>query len=320
MRTIPTERFGPKSSSKPAWRRLLPGVLLICAIAVVDQVPAQEPDATFRSDVKVVSILANVMGKEGQLIRDLTKDDFRILENGRPQEIKYFSRDSDLPLTLGLMVDTSMSQAKVMESERSASFRFLDRVMRPKDQVFVTQFDMQVKTPQPLTSDLESVRKALVFVDTPTHAQLYSQVGGGTLLFDAVIDASRNIMANRQGRKALIIMSDGGENGSEGSLQESIDAAHKADTLIYSILFGGTEGRGNLQRMSKETGGGYFEVTKRMGIDQVFDAIQEELRSQYNLGYVSDVPVRISEFRKLQLVTTRKGLTVQARDKYWAQR
>lgn len=317
------EPSGPKSSSRSASRKFLICTLLAslaAGAAALAQETAQETDPTFRTDVKVVSILANVLGKDGQLVHDLTKDDFRILKNGRPQEIKYFSRDSGLPLTLGLMVDTSMSQAQVMESERAASFRFLDRVLRPNDQVFITQFDMQVKTPQPLTSDRDALRKALAFVDTPTKAQLYSQVGGGTLLFDAVIDVSRDIMSKRQGRKALIIMSDGGENGSEGSLQDSIDAAHKADTLIFSILFGGTEGRSNLQRMSKETGGGYFEVTKKFGIDQVFDAIQDELRSQYNLGYVSDVPVRISEFRKLQLLTTRKGLTVQARDKYWAQR
>jgi VWFA-related protein len=280
----------------------------------------QDQDATFRSDVKVVSILANVLSKDGQLVHDLTKDDFRILENGRPQTIRYFSRDTDLPLTLGLMVDTSMSQAQVMESERAASFRFLDRVLRPKDQVFIMQFDMAVKTAQLLTGDRESLRKALVFVDTPTRAQLSTQYGGGTLLFDAVIEASRNIMSKQQGRKALIVLSDGGENGSDGSLADSIDAAHRSDTLIYSILFGGTEGRDNLQRMSKETGGGYFEVSKKFGIDAVFSAIQDELRSQYDIGYVSDVPVRISEFRKLQLSTTRKGLTVQARDKYWAQR
>ena len=314
MRTIPTGRFGPKSSSRPAFRTLA------CAVIVCAALTAQDQDPTFRSDVKVVSILANVLTKDGQLVHDLAKDDFKVLENGRPQEIRYFSRDSDLPLTIGLMVDTSMSQVHVMEAERAASFRFLDRMLRPADKVFVMQFDLNIKTPQPLTSDRESIRKALAFVDTPTRNELYSQMGGGTLLFDAVIDASRDIMTKQQGRKALIIMSDGGENGSEGTLSETIDAAHKSDTLIYSILFGGTEGRSNLQRMSKETGGGYFEVTKKFGIDAVFDAIQEELRSQYNLGYVSDVPVRISEFRKLQLTTTRKGLTVQARDKYWAQR
>ncbi len=282
---------------------------------------AQDQDTIFRSDVKVVSILANVIDREGRLVHDLTQDEFRILENGRPQTIKYFSRDTNLPLTLGLMVDTSMSQEHVMQAERVASFRFLDRVLRPKDQAFITQFDMSVQTPQSLTEDREALRKALVFVDTPTRAALRAQAGsGGTLLFDAVIQASRNIMAKQQGRKAMIILSDGGENGSEGTLQDSIDAAHKSDTLIFSILFGGTEGRGNLQRMSKETGGGYFEVSKRLTIDQVFDAIQDELRGQYNIGYVSDVPVRISEFRRLQVAATRKGLTVQARDRYWAQR
>ncbi len=244
----------------------------------------------------------------------------RFSKTAWPQVIRYFSRDADLPLTLGLMIDTSMSQAQVMESERAASFRFLDRVLREKDQAFIMKFDMNVQTPQPLTGDREALRKALALVDTPTRAELRNQYGGGTLLFDAVIDASKDVMLPLQGRKALIIISDGGENGSEASLQQSIDAAHRADTLIYSILFGGSEGRGNLQRMSRETGGGYFEPTKKFGIDQVFDAIQEELRSQYNIGYISDVPVRISEFRKLQLLTTRKGLTVQARDKYWAQR
>jgi len=197
----------------------------------------------------------------------------------------------------------------------------VDQVLREKtDQVFVMKFDMAVQTAQELTSSRDKLRQALAFVDTPTRNELRNQYGGGTLLFDAVVKASRDIMSRRQGRKALIVMSDGGENGSDASIQESIDAAHRADTMIYSILFGGTEGRSILQRMSKETGGGYFEVTKKFTIDQVFGAIQDELRSQYNLGFISDVPVRISEFRKLQLTVKEKGFTVQARDKYWAQR
>ena len=285
------------------------------------QVRAQEQEPTFKTDIKVVSVLATVMNKQGQIVHDLNKEDFAVAENGHPQTLKYFSRDTDLPLTLGLMVDTSMSQVRVIDAERAASFRFVDQVLREnKDQVFVMQFDMSVQTPQPLTSSREALRKALAFVDTPTRAELRNQYGGGTLLFDAVQRASREIMSQRQGRKALIVMSDGGENGSDSSIQEAIDSAHKTDTLVYSILFGGTEGRGILQRMSRETGGGYFEVTKRYSIDQVFGAIEDELRSQYNLGYVSDVPVRISEFRKLAVMVREKGFTVQARDRYWAQR
>ena len=282
---------------------------------------AQDSDVTFSTNVKVVSMLATVLNKQGQIVHDLTKDDFAIAENGKPQVVKYFSRDTDLPLTLGLMVDTSMSQVNVIGAERAASFRFVDQVLREKtDQVFVMKFDMAVHTAQELTSSRDKLRQALAFVDTPTRNELRNQYGGGTLLFDAVVKASRDIMSQRQGRKALIVMSDGGENGSDASIQESIDAAHRADTMIYSILFGGTEGRSILQRMSKETGGGYFEVTKKFTIDQVFGAIQDELRSQYNLGFISDVPVRISEFRKLQLTVKEKGFTVQARDKYWAQR
>ncbi len=292
---------------------------LLAALAAPSAL-AQDAEPTFSTGVKVVNILATILNREGQLIKDLTKDDFQIAEDGRPQTIRYFSRQTELPLTIGLMVDTSMSQVRVIEAERAASFRFLDRVLRETmDQVFVVQFDMAVQTPQPLTSSIEKLRKALTFVDTPTRNELRSQAGGGTLLYDAVVTASRDILKPVQGRKALIILSDGGENGSDATLDEAIDAAHKSDTLIYSILFGGTEGRGILQRMSRETGGGFFEVTKRQSIDDIYNIVQEELRSQYNLGFVSDVPVRISGFRKLRL-TTKKGLIVQARDRYWAQR
>jgi VWFA-related protein len=293
---------------------------LLLTLLATEVLRAQE-GTVFSTDVKIVSILATVFDKQRRIIHDLTKDDFQITENGRPQTIKYFSRDTDLPLTIGLMVDTSMSQVRVIGEERAASFRFLDRILREdKDQVFVMQFDMTVQTPQPLTSSRQKLEKSLVFVDTPTRAELRTQAGGGTLLFDAVVNASKNIMASRQGRKALVVMSDGGENGSEASLNDAIEAAQHADTMIYSILFGGTEGRGILQKMSRETGGGFFEVTKKQSIDQIYEVIQAELRGQYSLGYTSDVPVRISEFRKLALTVKQKGLIVQARDRYWAQR
>ena len=138
-------------------RRLTCASALLLVMSV--RTPGQD-EATFSTDVKVVNILATVRTKSGQIINDLNKDDFSVLENGRPEAIKYFSRESDLPLTIGLMVDTSMSQARVLESERSASFQFVDQVLREgKDKVFVTQFDMAVLTRQELTSsrrDLEA--------------------------------------------------------------------------------------------------------------------------------------------------------------------
>jgi VWFA-related protein len=282
---------------------------------------AQE-DAIFSSDVQVVNLLATVRNKKNEILRDLSKDDFQILENGRPQTIKYFTRETDLPLTIGLLVDTSVSQTGVLDAERGASLRFLDQVLREnKDHVFIMQFDLAVQVRQPLTASRHDLSESLAFVDTPTRNQLRSQYGGGTLLFDAVIEASQETMKKQKGRKALIILSDGGENGSDATLSEAIDAAARTETLIYTILFSdGSYGadRGVMQRLAKETGGGYFEVSKKLTIDQVYALIQDDLRSQYSVGYVSDRPAQISEFRKVQLTVKRPALVVQSRSRYWA--
>jgi VWFA-related protein len=282
----------------------------------------QQEDATFSSDVQVVNLLATVRNKNHEVLRDLTKDEFQILENGRPQTIRYFTRESDLPLTIGILVDTSMSQVKVLDAERGASLRFLDEVLREnKDHVFIMQFDLTVQTRQPLTGSRRDLSQSLAYVDTPTRNQLRSQYGGGTLLFDSVVDASHDIMTKQQGRKALIVLSDGGENGSDATIAEAIEAAQRAETLIYTILFSdGSYGAnpGIMQRLARETGGGYFEVSKKLTIDQVFALIQEDLRSQYSIGFVSDRPTAISEFRKIQLTVKRPALVVQSRDRYWA--
>ena len=316
-----------KVKTQSLWRRFVPALALLLLIS--GRTPGQD-EPTFSTDVKVVNILATVRTKSGQIVNDLTKDDFSILENGRPEAIKYFSRESDLPLTIGLMVDTSMSQARVLESERSASFQFVDQVLREgKDKVFVTQFDMAVLTRQELTSSRRDLEQSLPFVDTPSRSELQSQRGGGTLLFDAVVQASREIMSGQSNRKAMIILSDGGDNGSDETLTSAIEAAQRADTLIYSILFADTsfyggygtaEGKTAMQRLAKETGGSFFEVSKKQSIGQIYGIIEQELRSQYNLGFVSDQPVRVSEFRKLQLTTDRKDLVVDARQRYWAKR
>jgi VWFA-related protein len=286
--------------------------------------PALAQDPIFSTDVKVVSILASVRNKQGGLIHDLKKEDFTVLENGRPQTIKYFSRDTDLPLTIGLMVDTSTSQIKVIEGERGASFRFIDHILREnKDKIFVLQFDMAVMMKQTLTDSRPKLEEALSLVDIPTDKQL--RAGGwapGTILYDAVVQASKDTMLKQQGRKAMILLTDGVDTGSDHSLSDAIEAAQRADSLIYSIYFSaeGPQGRPVLKRMSQETGGGFFEMSKKQSFEQIFDQIQDELRGQFNLGYVSDTPVRISEFRKLQVSVNQKGMAVQCRDRYWAQR
>ena len=260
---------------------------------------AQDREATFSANVKVVDVFATVRKKNGEIVRDLTKDDFSIGENGRPQTIRYFSRESDLPLTIGLAVDTSMSQQRVLDDERGASFGFLDRVLREdKDKVFVMQFDLTVLIRQPLTASRKALEEALSYVDTPTRRELQLQRRGGTLLYDAIVKASRDVMEGQKNRKAIIVLTDGVDTGSDATVADAIDAAQRAGTLIYSILFsdagyygggfGEPDGKGVLQRLSKDTGGGFFQVSKKEGIEEIFGLIQDELRSQYSMGFVSD--------------------------------
>lgn len=303
----------------------------LAALGLVALLLGAQEEPTFKTEIKVVSVLASVRNKKGAFITDLGKDDFTVTENGHPQTIRYFSRETDLPLTLGLMIDTSMSQKRVMEAERIASYSFLERVLREKkDQVFIMQFDLSPILRQELTSSFLKLSEALQRVDTPNMNDLRSQTGGGTMLYDAMFKASHEIMQKPSGRKALIVLSDGVDTGSEATIVQAIEAAQKADTLIYSILFsdegyygifsGGEGGKNALMRMSRETGGSFFEVSKKVSLDVIYAQLQEELRSQYNLGYVSDQPVSISEFRKIQVTTHQKGLAVQSRTRYWAQR
>jgi VWFA-related protein len=305
-------------------RRLFRGAAALCG-----GLAARGQDApVFTSEIKVVNILATVRKKDGSLAGDLGQDDFSVSEDGRPQQIRYFARESNLPLAIGLLVDTSGSQRRVLDAERGASLRFLDSVVRDNiDQVFIMQFDSAVQTRQPLTYSVGKLEDALGYVNTESMRQLRIQHGGGTLLYDAVAQASTDVMKKLTGRKALIVLTDGVDLGSYGTLQDALEAALRADTLIYSILYsdpgaygilGGGDGRGVLERLSNESGGRCFEVSKRLTVDRIFDILQEELRNQYSIGYVSDKPVTLSGFRHIQVTGNPKGLIVQARRQYWA--
>ena len=297
--------------------------------------PRQEP--VFTAEIKVVNVLATVRDKKGAYVTNLTQDDFEIAEDNHPQKIRYFSRQTDLPLTIGLMVDTSASQRRVIDAERSASYRFFDSVLREdKDQAFIVQFDSAVQIRQPLTSSVRKLDDTLQYVDTETMEELRIQQGGGTLMYDAIAQASTDVMMspaardgvrNQQRRRALVLLTDGVDVGSYGTTDDAVSAAQRADTLVFSILysdpgayglFGGPDGRGVLQRISMETGGGFFEVSKKYPIDQIYADLETELRSQYNLGYVSDHPVTLSEFRGVHLSVKPKNLVVQYRRRYWA--
>jgi VWFA-related protein len=204
-------------------------------------------------EVKVVNVMATVRDKHGKIVTNLAKDDFVLEEDGHPQTITYFSRESDLPLTLGLLVDTSLSQRRVLEQERNASYSFLDNMLREKDLAFVIHFDREVELLQDLTSSRKKLESALGLLEEPSSSggsggsggRRGGFGGGGTLLYDGVYLASNEVMKKQQGRKAIIILSDGVDTGSKESLVTAIESAQRADTVVYSILFADEESHGS---------------------------------------------------------------------------
>ncbi|MGH9501362.1 MAG: VWA domain-containing protein [Terriglobales bacterium] len=351
--------------------------------------PDDQPVTTMSVQVKVVNVLATVRDKHGKIANDLTKDDFTLTEDGREQTIKYFARETDLPLTLGLLVDTSLSQRRVLGEERSASQSFLAQMLREdKDKAFVIHFDREVELLQDMTSSHEKLQNALESLQTPEFTRTgggggggggnggggnggggpwpgsgrgSGRHGGGTLLYDSVYLASDELMQKQPGRKALIVLSDGVDMGSKESLDVAIESAQRANTIVYSILFkdqdaygngggfgrtgisipgmggpgmgrGGMGGPGRgghrfpeehadgkkiLERISKETGGRLFEVSKKEPVEQIYSQIEEELRNQYNLGYTPNREAAASGYHKIQVVAKKKDLIVQARDGYY---
>jgi len=240
-------------------------VAILCLLLVGTRMRGQDK-ADMTVHVKVVNVPATVRDKHGKIVNNLTKDDFVLEEDGRAQTLRYFSQENNLPLTLGLLVDTSMSQRRVLGQERTASSSFIDQMLRPgKDKAFLIHFDHEVELDQDLTSSREKLRSALDSLQTPQFAQTSggnsqgqspggypgrrghhdgSSRGGGTLLYDAVYLASDELMKKQSGRKALIVLSDGDDRGSKETLLTAIETAQRADTIIYSILFKDDEDRG----------------------------------------------------------------------------
>jgi len=296
--------------------------------------PAEQAPA-IKVEVDVVNVLCTVRDRRGALVTDLGKDDFEIYEDGKLQTIRYFSRETDLPLTLGLLVDVSRSQERLIEAERHAASQFLTQVLRERDLAFLISFGPDVQLEQDFTSSRRLLRAALenlrVRADptgvyqgpVPTVAK-----PRGTVLFDAVYLAAQEKLRAEVGRKALVLISDGVDMGSHVSLAEAIEAAHKADAIIYSIhYFDPSAYRGmwvsasdrDLKKMSEDTGGRLFRVSRKNTLEAIFSEIQQELRSQYSLGYSPTNPVRDGGFRRLEVRTRRKDLTVQARKGYYAE-
>jgi VWFA-related protein len=300
----------------------------------------QDITETLKVNVDVVQFFFNVKEKKGGLIPSLTKDHFEVLEDGKPQTIKYFSANSDLPLTLGMLIDSSASQERVLGMEQEVGGAFLNQIMRPKDLAFVVDFNIGVSLLQDFTSNVHKLRAALNSVRINSGGQaavtgLPGQGGGpvptigdpkGTLLYDAVYLASHDEMGQQVDRKAMILLTDGEDQGSQYKIRDAVEAAQKADTIVYVLLcadrgfygFGGYSGDSAMKKLTAESGGRVIEVGSKLEkLRAAFDQISQELRSQYYIGYVPTNTNKNGGFRRVE-IRSKDGYKVQARSGYFA--
>ena len=301
-------------------RRLLP-LLALLSQSAAQSLRAEDSETPIKVDVDVVNILCNVYDKNGALKQDLDKGDFEVLENGRRQEIRYFARDTDLPLTVALLVDVSGSVRWMIDSEKDAATAFLEGVLRPADQALLLGFSSTIILWQDFTPSTELLRSALERLHPIPFRGLpaIGQPMPGTLLYDAVFTTAAKKLVNVAGRKAMVIISDGLDNGSLIHMEEAIRALQATNTIVYGVCYeSGFSGCAFLKEMSEPTGGRTFTAGKKVPLSKIFQIIQDELRSQYSLGYISANRAHDGSYRKLQVKVHGRGLRVQARKGYFA--
>jgi VWFA-related protein len=320
-----------------------PIAVLVASVLLVAQLPVsfaqEQPPPSIKVEVNIVNVLASVRDKRGGLIGNLGKDDFTIFEDGKQQEIKYFTRETDIPMTIGLLIDVSASQENLIGIEQQAASAFFSTVLRPKDLAFLISFGADADLLQDYTNSPKLLRDGL------KGLKVNSGVGGvgpgpvptmsqprGTILYDAVYLAAHDQLKGQVGRKALVLITDGEDQGSRYKIQDAIMAAQKADAIIYSIYyydrgfymrygggfnFGGG-GEGYLKRMSDDTGGMVFKVDRKHTLNDVFKDIQDAMRSQYAIGYNPTNPTKDGTFRHLEIKVKGTDYKVQARKGYYA--
>jgi VWFA-related protein len=298
----------------------------------------RELPATIKVDVDIVNVLASVRDKRGGLVANLEKNDFTVLEDGKPQEIKYFTKETDLPLTIGLLIDVSGSQRNLIQIERDAASQFFGQVLRKKDEAFLISFGEEAELLQDYTNSPKLLQAGL------NDLRVSSGVGGlhpgpvptagpprGTVLYDAVYLAANEKLRSEVGRKVVVVITDGEDQGSRLSMNQAVEAAQKADAVIYSIYyydpsayggygmirFGGG-GEGVLRKMSDETGGHVYKVDRKNSLDVVFRELQNEMRSQYSIGYTPTNDTKDGSYRKIDIKLGNKDLKAQARKGYYA--
>lgn len=296
---------------------------------------------TLKVNVDVVQLFFNVKDKKGGLIPSLTKDDFQLSEDRQPQTIKYFAAESDLPLTLGILIDTSASQTRVLGMEQEVGASFLNQILRDKDEAFVISFDVEVSLLQDFTNSNRLLRTALSSTkinSPPDNCSGLPGAGGGplpchsmpkgTLLYDGVYLAAHDVLSKEVGRKAMILLTDGEDQGSQLKLQDAVESAERSDSIVYVLLcadrgfyggFGGYSGDRDMKKLTEETGGRVIDVGNKIDkLKDAFDQIAHELRSQYNIGYISTNRAKDGSFRKVEIRPKNTDYKTQARSGYYA--
>ncbi len=293
------------------------GLALLWAPASSNPTPGPpQEQTTLRVDVDLVNVLCTVQTRQGQFVTDLKRQDFRIEEDGVTQSVTHFAREVTLPLTLGILIDTSPSVQDILPLEQRAAIEFLRTVLKKNDLAMIINFDRSVSLIQDFTNSLDLLEKAIGLLD----------IGGGTSLHDAVFLACDEKLRHESGRKAIVLISDGGDTTSKLKIREAIETAQRADTVIYAISnrIGGFYRRaysnsGALKKYARATGGTAFFPNRPQKFRRAFEAIETELRSQYLLSYQSSNGKRDGGYRTIKVkLQNKRGLRVKARKGYYA--
>lgn len=300
------------------------GLVLLLAIYVPlggQAVPATDDEGSIKIDVDLVNVLCNVFDKRGALVNDLSEQDFEIREDGKPQQIRYFTRETNLPLTVALLLDVSGSVRPFVEAEKDTAARFFKEILRPEDQALLLGFGSTMVLWQDFTSSVDVLGGALARLHAiPFRGlPLEGQPMPGTLLYDSIYGTARSKMKGRDGRKVLVVISDGLDNGSRVKLEEAVAAAQTSNTIVYGICYQSTfPGCPFLGNLSEPTGGRAFKIEKKTSLSKIFQDIEAEMRSQYALGYVPTNRAHDGSFRRLQVRVSKRNLRVRTRRGYYA--
>ena len=294
------------------------------------QPPAPSTGGTLTVETKLVSVFVTVRDKHNAVITNLTKDDFKVLEDGTGQKITYFGKESDMPITLALLMDTSGSMYNILDAEKDTASSFVHQIMRKKDEAVVISFDTDVNLLADFTEDPGELSRAIHRAQINVNATGIGRTGGtvpsrggGTNLYDAVYLACHDELGSEAGRKALILLTDAEDTGSKMSIDEAVESAQRGDAVIHVMLIsdpGASMGYGSgvANQMARDTGGRVIDVHNDKTLQKAFEVIGEELRSQYVLGYYPTNPARDGTFRKIKVETTQPDTKILARRGYYA--